>query len=398
MNPENGKDKTTDPEKVEDLAQSRITEQAEPGSEQGLTSDVNEESPADIQPENAQPEEALPKKSSRAPLLLAIIAILLTLALAAGGAYLFQQQRMLTEQLHSLAETTKKYPTQWQKAIDAVDNQANIQNLSAHINTLDQSQREADEALRQWISKVEESLQATQELAIRDQRGWQLAETEYLLRLAVQRIALVSDFDAATAAMLAADRRLHELADTRFLPVRKAIAEEISLLRGAERPDIEGTAFALSEMIKRVRTLPLQLKGQSPSHPTTSKAEDQTEPRQGRLADMLNQLVIVKRIEDDDIDESVSLEAGELLRLDLQAAQIATLRQDQESFKNYLSTAIKHLNTYYDTTQKVTRRYIEDLQRIMNAQLAANIQLGNALQVLRQVQAQYTPDDQGESE
>ena len=90
MNPENGKDKITDPKKVEDLAQSHITDHAEPDSEQGLTSDVNGETPTHTQPENIQPEEDPPKKPSRTPLLLAIIAILFTLALAAGGAYLFQ--------------------------------------------------------------------------------------------------------------------------------------------------------------------------------------------------------------------------------------------------------------------------------------------------------------------
>lgn len=331
-------------------------------------------------------------RSSKTATVLAVLALLIGIVIAAGGAYIYQQQQVLTSRLAQLDSTISEHPAQWQNDIRSADDKTHLQTLASRIDqmvsTLEQrdevvSQRE--EAINTHIKQLEESLQVTQGLVTRDQRDWQLAEVEYLLRISVQRLILAGDFDSATAALIAADRRLHEMSDTQFTPVRQAIAQEITLLRGAERPDIEGTAFALSELIKRVRTLPLRFKSQQTNTDKPVAADEKT-----GISGFFEQLVLVKRVDQKVVDSALSLEAGEVLRLELQAAQIATLRQDSKNFLTYMNAAIKHAAEYYETSQSVTKRYIEDLERVATAQLtASDIRLGEALRTLQQVIANY---------
>ena len=331
-------------------------------------------------------------KPSKTAAMLAVLVLLIGIAVAVGGAYVYQQQQALMNQISQLDTVVSGLPVQWKSDIRSADDKTHLQTLASRIDQIssaleqrDEGIAQREEAINEHVKQLEESLQVTHGLVARDQRGWQLAEVEYLLRISVQRLALAGDFDSATAALIAADRRLHEMSDTQLIPARRAIAREITLLRGAERPDVEGTAFALSEMIKRVRTLPLRFKNQSPSTDEAVATGEKT-----GISGFFEQLVIVKRVDQQVVDSALSLEAGEVLRLELQAAQIATLRQDGQNFSIYMAAAIKHATEYYETSQSVTKRYIEDMERIATARLTAgDIRLGEALKVLQQLVADY---------
>lgn len=375
---EKGKPKAAEPTLLENDDESN--------SEQETTDVVTE---PEKKPDLNRQDQAKPSKTAA---VLAVLALLIGIIVAAGGAYIYQQQQALMNQISQLDTTVSGLPVQWKSDIRSADDKTHLQALASRIDQISSALEQRDEviaqreeAINEHVKQLEESLQVTHGLVARDQRGWQLAEVEYLLRISVQRLALAGDFDSATAALIAADRRLHEMSDTQFIPARQAIAREITLLRGAERPDIEGTAFALSEMIKRVRTLPLSFKSQPPSADETADTEEKA-----GISGFFEQLVIVKRVDQKVVDSALSLEAGEVLRLELQAAQIATLRQDGQNFSIYMAAAIKHATEYYETSQSVTKRYIEDLERIATAQLSANdIRLGEALKVLQQLVADY---------
>ena len=378
---ENGKSEAVESVHLESESQSDSTQSKKIGAEsnkRAKTSDKNQ------------------KSSSKTATVLSVLALLTGIAAVAGGGYIYQQQQFLTGQLAQLNNAVSAQPAQWQGDIQNANDKTHLQTLVSRIDQMSDALEQRDEVATQretnvnaHIQQLEESLQVTQNLVTRDQRDWQLAEVEYLLRISVQRLALAGDFDSATAALISADRRLHEMSDTQFIPVRQAIAKEISLLRGAERPDIEGTAFALSEMIKRVRTLPLRFKSQP-----VSASEVVTTAEKTGISGFFEQLVLVKRVDQKVVDSALSLEAGEVLRLELQAAQIATLRQDNKSFLTYMTAAIKHAAEYYETSQGITKRYIEDLERVASAQLTADdIRLGEALKVLQQLVTSYQVEE-----
>ena len=90
-----------------------------------------------------------------------------------------------------------------------------------------------------------------------DRSDWMLAEAEYLLRLASQRIVMAGDADSAIALLGAADGILLELDDSELFPVRAAIATDLAALRALPQIDVEGTWLRLQALIGEVDALVL---------------------------------------------------------------------------------------------------------------------------------------------
>ena len=70
-----------------------------------------------------------------------------------------------------------------------------------------------------------------EQLASANQQDWLLAEAEYLLRLANQRLHLERDWNSALSMLQAADNVLAETHNPRTKAVRAAIAKEIPALK-----------------------------------------------------------------------------------------------------------------------------------------------------------------------
>ena len=90
-------------------------------------------------------------------------------------------------------------------------------------------------------------------------RDWQLAEVEYLLRLANHRVRLERDADGATDLLTAADETLARLDDFAFHEVRALLAEETASLRAFEGADVAGVFLRLEAAKGLIDQLPLRL-------------------------------------------------------------------------------------------------------------------------------------------
>jgi len=91
-----------------------------------------------------------------------------------------------------------------------------------------------DDAIRQLEGKQIEQSDALASL-YQDKRGsnedWAIAEVEYLLIIAMQRLLLEEDVTTALAAMEAADLRLKNMGNPGLLPVRQQLAADMNQLR-----------------------------------------------------------------------------------------------------------------------------------------------------------------------
>src|SRR5690606_8246965 len=86
---------------------------------------------------------------------------------------------------------------------------------------------------------------------------WKLAEAEYLLRLANQRVLLDRNSGNAVALAKTVDEILHSLNDPDLFPIRKALASEISGLSLAGDIDREGVYLRLMALSEQIEKLPL---------------------------------------------------------------------------------------------------------------------------------------------
>ena len=119
-------------------------------------------------------------------------------------------------------------------------------------------------------------------------RDWQLAEVEYLLRLANHRLRLERDADGATDLLSSADEILADIDDFAFHDVRTLLAEEMAALLAYEGADVQGVFLKIEAIGGLLDQLPLRL----PEYTAVDRAQTApaSEPEPSTLAALLGRL------------------------------------------------------------------------------------------------------------
>jgi uroporphyrin-3 C-methyltransferase len=148
--------------------------------------------------------------------------------------------------------------------LDARQSEALAQIRSSNATALETLQRQQ----KQLAGGMEESLTAMQtalqsqrqrllEINSADRSDWMLAEAEYLLRLANQRLIMAADVRSAIALLASADAILLELDDVELHPARAALARDLAALRAVGQVDVEGIWLRIQALADQVDTLTL---------------------------------------------------------------------------------------------------------------------------------------------
>lgn len=135
-----------------------------------------------------------------------------------------------------------------------------VQGLQAQL----QEQRRGQSALSERLAAIQRELEIARERAAAqgvapDRHLLQALEAEELLRLAAHRLWISRSPQGAMPLLNRADRLLAELADPGLEPVREALAADLTALKLAPKPDIEGIYLrigALQQGIARLRAAP----------------------------------------------------------------------------------------------------------------------------------------------
>ncbi|MDO6459267.1 uroporphyrinogen-III C-methyltransferase [Granulosicoccaceae sp. 1_MG-2023] len=310
-------------------------------------------------------------------------------------------QAAVTEVASNTASAVQELTTNTENQFSALSEQLEQTNtrLDETRSELDQQLQENLNALQQnvdtSISTLAADVAETRDLATRSQTEWILAETEYLLRMAGHRVNFAGDTKAGILALRAASVRLHDLGDSRFAPVREQIANEVAELRQTGAPDIEGIALELQKMSQRADSLPLPKSSiqksfdEAKSSPTAENAKQVA----GQLLQSLKGMVKVEPADGIPVirpskPTREQLSASESLRLHLQAARLAVLRRDQETYREHLDNATSYVNNSYDTEDPVTQAYLEDLAALKAQTILPDAgKLGQALALFTEINA-----------
>jgi uroporphyrin-3 C-methyltransferase len=181
-----------------------------------------------------------PVKSSSALSIVALLLVIIALVAIGGigwkGFEFSQQLLTLSHQLEQSTEKNTALATQLVKT----ESNAKLQN-------------------KQLLQNAERLAQ----LPGADRNDWLLAEAEYLLRLANQRLVLEKDWQGAVAILVAADKVLAETENPLITSVRQLLAKELQTLRAVPAVDLTGAVARLqavqdqiSELEWMPRTLP----------------------------------------------------------------------------------------------------------------------------------------------
>ncbi len=308
--------------------------------------------------------------SSGLALILSIVALLASAYLS----YTFIQKRGLYRaDMFSRLDKLEDESAKTHDSLTAINQQ---------LNAL----KETQDTLKAAMNKVSSEFG-------KGRRQWLLSETEQLLLIANNRLQLSHDVNLALAALRAADEELQQLADPRYLPVRRALVHEIGTLESLGSVDVSGMALRLGDIAQRVDQLPL-----APDvRPATAPAKPPAAQSGSQLQMMWQDLIGLIRIRRTGAvsrpllppDQAYFLRQN--LRLMLYNAQTSLLQGNAPVFDQDLSAASGWLKTYYDSSAAPVKAVQQELDQMLKSQFRGRLpDISGSLELLRRIRGAKT--------
>lgn len=345
--------------------------------------------------------------SGKASLALALLALGTSIGLAVAAYFIWNEVQRLggtqsgvatqvEDRIQPLRLTLSDVSKNVQASLSAVNQ--TLQSERQHIEQqLESERRQTDQSLNRLGEQqrsVAHQVSTLAELIGRSEQGWSLAEVEYLLRIANQRLQLQGDVKTAEQALIAADQRLQDLADPHFLSVREQIARDLESLQAVPSVDVEGISLSLTTALTSIDQL--SVPGSRYQPPVT--AESKGENVRATIADwrelpslLWSSLSGLFRIREHDKPVTPMLAPQreyflrENLRLQLAAARLALLRDDDVQYRAILATARDWLNTYFADDDLGVTTLVSEIDRLRVIDTVPQLpDISGSLRVLRQ--------------
>lgn len=339
---------------------------AESGKKTKAASSPDSKSPAAVTPNESDKDTSSLEKGSNAkkfPLIKVMVFLILLLLVSGAGWLGWQQWQVQARQSDQLALVTMELNEQLKRSA-TVD--------SAIALTRRNQQEQAD----LFIKKINDlQLQVTAqgariaELGSTSRSDWYLSEATYLARLASQRLQTERSTKNPIALLLQVDAILVKLDESDLLAVRSAIAEDISRLRLAGEVDVEGVILelnALSRQIDQLELIEFATKEASVIEKSegTALVGTEEETLSQRFSNLISEFSqglskLIKVRQRDRPIEPILLASEEVivrnnLRLFLQQAANAVLREEQDIYTISLGGAQEWLTTHFQMNPSST--------------------------------------------
>ena len=332
-----------------------------------------------------------PRTRSRSSGLFTLLLSLLAAGLGGYAVYTqFQQQRTGVDETLRLSGNLDQLRLQVEQGVSqaaAVEQQ---------LDVIREAQNSRIQDIESALSSAQEQINASRTTTGRD---WLLAEVEYLLRMANQRILMDRDPAGAVSLLHSSDRILANAEDLTAHGLRAAIALDIAGLQAAGDLDVEGIYVRIGAQINLVDDLVRPVPQYSPEL-SDDASTDETSVEDGSLTGMASQfgqtlfkLVDFRR----NIPEVMPIlppEEEYYLRqnliLKLQMAQLALLREKQQVFQSNIAAAVDWLDRYFKDSDELTiamRQSLEELRSVEVLRILPDV--SRSLREVRQLQSDF---------
>lgn len=393
-------------------------------------------------PENSMPPSPQPKAERRLwPAGLAIFSAILALITAWGGYQLWIELNQARSGYLRSVETNRTQFTQLQNDVDSkvrTQLEAATGQIKADIaNAQQQVRGEAEQkvsSMQQSIAEVEggfaelrnqlierietvEQAQSGQQAMIQQaqlelrqaiadhQLNWAMSEIGYLIAIANDKLQFEQNTEAALTALSQALQRLRELNEPTLSNLRDAVQQDITTLAESPRATAREAIVKLSELTKqtdhlavsRKIVLPAPASAQSQTVAATNSSLQNTwEKTWGWLKEAANSawvevrnLVVIRHNEQAvppllPPDQAFFLEQN--LRLQLETARLAILRQDDDVYRNLLEEAKAWVTRYFDPQAAPVQQFLADIDNLLEQDLTPPTPELKSLPILGQMQ------------
>lgn len=240
-----------------------------------------------------------------------------------------------------------------------------------------EGQKQFEQNLKQQTNQFEDKINQVQKQleTIAKQKSyraddWQLQRALYFTELANFNTVWGQNPKTSIRLLEQADNIVKNLANHQLLPIRQALANEITQLNNLPQVDTIGSLSRLSAMADNIDALPLN--NERYAHPE----KDSNEAKQGnRWRSALDESwkhlkgLLVIRHHNRPIKPMLSSAQRQLLnerfKLIIQQAQWALIQKDQSLFEFNLKQAQSLLASYFDLNSSTTKTMQSQLQQLM---------------------------------
>jgi uncharacterized protein HemX len=339
---------------------------------------------------NAAPERAVKNKKDTSN-LYGVLILLVVLLVGGAGFFFLQQLRSEQEGLGGALNKGDRRIANLGEQMTAVQTQ--MSTLQSQMATLQTSLATRESKFERELTDFKEhqgnqliavkaelsgSISNIQNLLNRTRGDWMIADAEYLLSVANQRLNLVGDVRTSLVALQAADERLRDSGNPGVFKVREQVAREINALKDLKPVDIVAVFSRIRILEDRVAELPVFLphSGVVQQKAATNGPEAKPEEISGvndfldSAIEDLKGLVVVRR-SDREIDVVLQPEEVRVirqeLRLKLEMARLAFLERDSTLFVQNIKEIQNWLAAHFRSDAPETKKFqaeLEDLRSV----------------------------------
>jgi|GEM_PF-3483249 len=308
---------------------------------------------------DATPTSAVEKKRGASWGMAAVLFLLFlcNVVTIAGSVWLWQQ---LSLSNHTAQTTQQALTEQTEK--------------SSTLKNAVEKQAEEAKLFRQKVTDIlSDNSEKLRSLDRIDTSYWRLAEAEFLLKQAHQRLFITHDADTADLLLASAEAAIMQQKDPGLLPVRSAIAKDRVALKNVPRVDRDSLYLRLQALSSQV--------GMLTSNNRFLRADDETgvdtEAEEKSYVDVLwERLLSIVRIRHYDqpveplLPPEQQLYFSQNLQLALLQSQLGLLQSQQETYASNLARAHAWVNQYCQTSDPVVAEWLNEAQALMRIEIA----------------------------
>lgn len=305
-----------------------------------------------------------PRSNSWVATLLSVLACA---AVGSGGWFMWTEVQTVKRSMKSVDEAIQSVNSQ---LVQIVSLQENARDIRSQMERLESGVARADERNQSVINRVETVAEELAKAQVDTRSSYVLAEAEYLLKLADQRLLIERNPETATNLMRTAQGLLAQLEDGRLLSVREQLAQDIQLLSAIPNVDLLGIQAELLALDSVLNELKL------PVRRLSLESGSQTEDDVQKFIDDLSAFIRIREVSAPITPLVSASDAGrarEVLRLNLEQIKVALVREDQELFDAGLAQAKRLSRHFFDVTEGAGMRIMMVLSALEGIQIARNI-------------------------
>ena len=342
-------------------------------------------------------------KQSSAGTIISLVVGFIAIAIASFSTYSVLQIQSLND-ANSSANTSNANSTQQQLTQMRGEIVKLEKTTASKIAVVSRTSSGDAEARVQLTAELEQKIEAAAS-QLKNTLGtssedWLIAEAEYLIRLANQKVLMEADAKGAVALLIAADEIIANAQGIVAFDLRQAIAEDVAKLKGVAALDIEGIFVTIGALVKQVDQLEQRRLQFSALADDGNIQVEVTADFLSRVEFLLQKIfrqltnLVDYRNDGDVITPILPPEEEYYLRqnltMTLRLTQLGLLRSNQQIYQDSLIDAKGWIEKYFDAGNSTTMAMVQTIEELGQVRVEQNMpNVGGSLREIKRLMLSF---------